>query len=65
LSLTGVIDLFSRHVVRWSMRDNMQTSAVTFALRMARFGAQQQELQQDAIKRRLAQTRSKILAGCG
>jgi transposase InsO family protein len=37
LYLTGVIDLFSRQVVGWSMRDNMQTSAVTDALRMAWF----------------------------
>ena len=37
LYLTGVIDLFSRQVVGWSMRDNMQTNAVTDALRMAWF----------------------------
>ena len=29
LYLTGVIELFSRQVVDWSMRDNMQTNAVT------------------------------------
>jgi putative transposase len=32
-----VIDLFSRQVVGWSMRENMQTSAVSDALRMAWF----------------------------
>ena len=37
LYLTGVIDLFSRQVVGWSMTDHMQTSAVTDALRMAWF----------------------------
>ena len=37
LCLTGVIDLFSRQVVGWSMSDNMQASAVTDALRMAWF----------------------------
>jgi putative transposase len=37
LHLTGVIDLFSRQVVGWSMRDNMQTNTVTDALRMAWF----------------------------
>ena len=37
LYLTGVIDLFSRQVVGWSMRENMQTNAVTDALRMAWF----------------------------
>ena len=37
LYLTGVIDLFSRQLVGWSMRDNMQTNAVTDALRMAWF----------------------------
>ena len=37
LYLTAVIDLFSRQVVGWSMRDHMQTSAVTGALRMAWF----------------------------
>jgi putative transposase len=37
LYLTGVIDLFSRQVVGWSMRDNMQTNVVTDALRMAWF----------------------------
>jgi transposase InsO family protein len=37
LYLTGVIDLFIRQAVGWSMRDNMQTNAVTDALRMAWF----------------------------
>ncbi len=37
LFLTAVIDLFSRHVVGWSMTPHMQTSAVTDALRMAWF----------------------------
>ena len=37
LYLTGVIDLFSRQVVGWSMRDHMQANAVTDALRMAWF----------------------------
>ena len=37
LHLTGVIDLFSRQMVGWSMRDHMQTSVVTDALRMAWF----------------------------
>jgi transposase InsO family protein len=37
LYLTGVIDLYSRQVVGWSMRDNEQASAVTDALRMAWF----------------------------
>jgi len=37
LYLTGVIGLFSRQVVGWSMRDNMQTNAVTDAMRMAWF----------------------------
>jgi len=37
LYLTGVIDLFSRQVVGWSMTEHMQTSAVTDALRMAWF----------------------------
>lgn len=37
LFLTAVIDLFSRHVVGWSMTSHMQTSAVTDALRMAWF----------------------------
>ena len=37
LYLTAVIDLFSRQVVGWSMRDHMQTSVVTDALRMAWF----------------------------
>ena len=37
LYLADVIDLFSRKVVGCSMRDNMQTSAVTDALRMAWF----------------------------
>ena len=37
LFLTAVIDLFSRHVVGWSMSPHMQTSAVTDALRMAWF----------------------------
>lgn len=37
LYLTSVIDLFSRTVVGWSMKDNMQTNAVTDALRMAWF----------------------------
>ena len=37
LYLTGVINLFSRQVVGWSMRDNMQANALTDALRMAWF----------------------------
>jgi transposase InsO family protein len=37
LYLTAVIDLFSRQVVGWSMRDHMQSSVVTDALRMAWF----------------------------
>ena len=37
LYLTAVLDLFSRQVVGWSMRDHMQASAVTDALRMAWF----------------------------
>ena len=37
LYLTGVMDLFSRQIVGWSMRDQMQTRAVTDALRMAWF----------------------------
>ena len=37
LYLTAVMDLFSRQVVGWSMRDHMQASAVTDALRMAWF----------------------------
>ena len=37
LYLTAVLDLFSRQVVGWSMREHMQTSAVTDALRMAWF----------------------------
>ena len=37
LYLAAVIDLFSRQVVGWSMRDNMHTGAVTDALRMAWF----------------------------
>jgi putative transposase len=37
LYLTAVIDLFSRQVVGWSMRDHMQASVVTDALRMAWF----------------------------
>jgi len=37
LFLTAVIDLFSRHVVGWSMSPHMQTSAVIDALRMAWF----------------------------
>lgn len=40
LYLTAVIDLFSRQVVGWSMRDHMQTSAVMDALRMAWFRRQ-------------------------
>jgi transposase InsO family protein len=40
LYLTAVIDLFSRQVVGWSMRDHMQTSVVTDALRMAWFRRQ-------------------------
>ena len=35
--LAGVIDLFSRQVVGWSMKDHMQTSLVKDALTMARF----------------------------
>ena len=30
-SLTAVIDLFSRQVVGWSMKEHMQTSVVTDA----------------------------------
>ena len=37
LYLTAVIDLFSRLVVGWSMRDDMQASTVVDALRMAWF----------------------------
>jgi putative transposase len=37
LYLTAVIDLYSRQVVGWSMRDHMQTSVVIDALRMAWF----------------------------
>ena len=37
LYLTAVIDLFSRQVVGWSMKEHMQTSLVTDALRMAWF----------------------------
>ena len=37
LYLTAVIDLFSRQVVGWSMKEHMQTSVVTDALRMAWF----------------------------
>lgn len=37
LYLAAVIDLFSRHVVGWSMQPHMQTSLVTDALRMAWF----------------------------
>jgi putative transposase len=37
LYLTAVIDLFSRQVVGWSMREHMQASVVTDALRMAWF----------------------------
>lgn len=37
LYLTGVMDLFSRQVVGWSMREHMHTSAVTDALHMAYF----------------------------
>ena len=37
LYLTAVLDLFSRQVVGWSMREHMQSSAVTHALRMAGF----------------------------
>ena len=37
LYLTGVIDLFSRQVVGWSMTDHMHASSVTDALRMAWF----------------------------
>lgn len=37
LYLAAVIDLFSRHVVGWSMQPHMQASLVTHALRMARF----------------------------
>jgi putative transposase len=37
LYLAVVIDLFSRRVVGWSMKDHMQTSLVTDALRMAWF----------------------------
>jgi transposase InsO family protein len=35
--LAVVIDLFSRQVVGWSMKDHMQASLVTDALTMARF----------------------------
>jgi putative transposase len=35
--LATVIDLFSRQVVGWSMKDHMQTSLVKDALSMARF----------------------------
>ena len=35
--LAAVIDLFSRQVVGWSMKDHMQTSLVKDALTMARF----------------------------
>jgi transposase InsO family protein len=37
LYLSAVIDLFSRQVVGWSMKDHMQASMVTDALRMAWF----------------------------
>ena len=37
LYLAAVIDLFSRQVVGWSMKDHMQASMVTDALRMAWF----------------------------
>jgi putative transposase len=37
LYLTAVLDLFSRQVVGWSMREHMQASVVTDALRMAWF----------------------------
>ena len=37
LYLTAVIDLFSRQVVGWSMKEHMQASVVTDALRMAWF----------------------------
>ena len=37
LYLAAVIDLFSRHVVGWSMQPHMQASLVTDALRMAWF----------------------------
>ena len=37
LYLTAVIDLFSRQVVGWSMREHMQASMVADALRMAWF----------------------------
>jgi putative transposase len=37
LYLTGVIDLFSRHVVGWCMSSHMQANTVTDALRMAWF----------------------------
>ncbi len=37
LYLAAVIDLFSRQVVGWSMREHMQASVVTDALRMAWF----------------------------
>lgn len=37
LYLSAVIDLFSRQVVGWSMKDHMQTSLVADALRMAWF----------------------------
>lgn len=37
LYLTAVIDLFSRQVVGWSLRDHLQASIVTDALRMAWF----------------------------
>ena len=38
--LAAVIDLFSRQVVGWSMKDHMQTSLVKDALTMARFRRQ-------------------------
>lgn len=37
LYLTGVIDLYARLVVGWSMTSHMETSLVTDALRMAWF----------------------------
>ena len=37
LYLAGVIDLYARHVVGWSMNSHMETSLVTDALRMAWF----------------------------
>ena len=40
LYLTAVIDLFSRQVVGWSMREHMQASMVADALRMAWFRRQ-------------------------